>query len=112
MPQMSELVGGFQHIRDGYLGLIESTVANLIVNVDGVDNIVVLPSVSGAYERIYTPLPALKGRLFNWALTGVSPFAIFQRDCQFSMRTWGDDGPFTPINPFSSLARAAAPKVT
>jgi hypothetical protein len=112
MPQMSELVGGFQHVRDGYLGLIEVAVANLVVNVDGVDNLVALPSVSGAYRRVYTPLPALKGRLYNWALIGTSPFAMVQRDCQVSMRSWGDDGAYTPINPFSSMTRAQQSKVT
>ena len=112
MPQMSELVGGFQHIREGYLGLIDSAQASLVINVDGVDNLVTLPSVSGNYARIYTPLPALKGRLFAWGLLGTSPFAMVQRDFQESMKTWGDDGAYTPINPFASPTRAMASKVT
>jgi hypothetical protein len=111
MPQMSELVGGFQHVRDGYLGLIESAAASLVVNVDGTDNTIALPSVAGAYKRIYTVLPALKGRLFNFALIGTSPFAMIQRDAQMSMRNWGADGPYEPINPFSNFQRAIKAKV-
>jgi hypothetical protein len=111
MPQMSELVGGFQHIREGYLGLIDSADASLVINADGSDNLVTLPAVNGNYARIYTPTPALKARLFAWGLLGLSPFALFLRDCQFSIRTWSDDGAFQPINPFSQPLRAAQPKV-
>jgi hypothetical protein len=111
MPQLSELVGGFQQVRDGYVGLMNSASANLVLNVDGADTLVALADTT-AYKRFYVVLPPLKGQLLAMGLLGVSPFlGVFQRDCEFRYKVWGD-ADYSKVNPLGSFTRAASPKVT
>src|SRR5579872_1038706 len=110
-PQMSELQGAFQHIRDGWIGLNAPAQVTLTVNVDGVDTAVILGETpTSAYARIYTVLPPLKGRLFAWSLTSTQGFSLFQRDTVFEMKPWGATGPYSPVNPFAALTRAMTGK--
>jgi len=108
MPQMSEQQGGFQHVRDGYLGLVLSGTATLDVNVDGKDNNVTLAKTNG-YQRVYTPLPPLKGRLWQFSLSGYGAMKLFFRDAEFRMKTWAEPK-YRPMNPFSSFLRATQKK--
>ena len=110
-PQMSEQQGGFQHVREGWLGVSAPAQLVLTINVDGVDTAVALAETpTTAYARIYTELPPLKGRLLAWSLTSAQPFSLWQRDVQFQLKTWADPR-YSPVNPFASLARAATGKV-
>lgn len=111
MPNMSELSGSLQHVRDGWLGLYQTpNGGSLVINVDGIDSAIALPAVTG-YQRIYTVLPALKGRIMAFGLLGFSTFTgLVQRDCEFRVKRWAD-ADYTPINPFSRVTRAMEPKI-
>lgn len=111
MPTMSELRGGYQTVRDGYVGYIASGAPTLTVQADGVSTTTALTAAS-QYQRSYVPVPAAKARLWEWAISGSGTFTLFLRDCEFRARTWGDPGPYLSINPFASPLRAAAPKIT
>lgn len=119
-PTMSELATAYQLTPDGIIGLISNSGVNLIVNVDGVDNVVVIPSTAGKYVRVYQRLPPIKGKLLAFALTAAQGFSLNRRDSQIRCGAWGraqtaevlSSGGMGPINPFSDLRRAYGPKVT
>jgi len=113
MPQMSELPGGYEIPIDGFLGLQGSQAGtiSLVVNVDGVDNLITVP-VTTNYARIYQRLLALKGKILAFGLVSAFPFQLFQRDTEFRCGNWGRQGAAGPINPFSDLRRAQTPKIS
>jgi hypothetical protein len=112
MPQLSELATGYTVPYDGFLGLMAAAAGtvNLIVNVDGADNVIPVP-VGTSYFKSYVRLLALKGKILAFGLSSAAPFTNFLRDSQWRCGEWGRDGNMTPINPFSSPRRAQAPKI-
>lgn len=112
MPQLSELAGGYEVPIDGFMGLLGSQngTISLVVNVDGVDNLISVP-ITTSYKRVYQRLNALKGKILAFGLSSAFPFELVQRDTQFSCGAWGRSEQATPINPFSDLRRSQAPKV-
>lgn len=111
MPQLSELTGGYTTPYDGFLGLQGSQQGSisLVVNVDGVDNLVSVP-VGTAYAKAYIRPGPLKGKILAFALVSTFPFTAFLRDHEFRVGRWGRQSEMDKINPFSSTRRAAAPK--
>lgn len=95
----------FMHGRDAYVGLVAAASCNLILNTDGTDNVVVLAAPAN-YAKIYTPLPAVKGRVLEFAFSSTDAFEIYLQDCKFNMKAFGDPGPYQPLNPFMLAAGA------
>ena len=112
MPLLMELLGSNSHARDGYLGLQSNAAATLIMNVEGTDYTVVVPSTSGLYARPYVVLPAVKGDLFAFGLSGSGACTLFPRDCEFDMGAWNRMTQYTQVNPFSALTRAQTARVS
>jgi hypothetical protein len=112
MPQLSELIGQYTVPYEGILGLqgSQSGAISLVVNVDGVDNLVSVPVTSG-YTKPYTRLPAVKGKILAFGAVSTFPFSLFLRDIQFQIGLWGREEVAHPVNPFSSVRRPTAPKV-
>lgn len=114
VPLAAEGMKGFQVSREAYLGLFADAamepLAFLALQMDGSVANVNVPMTTG-YQRLFTNLPALKGRLQGWALSSVGPFTIILRDCEFYIKEWGSSGPYQPINPFSSMKRVQGARV-
>jgi hypothetical protein len=119
-PTMSELPTPYQLAPDAIIGLISSGSVNLIINVDGVDVQVVIPSTASKYVRVYQRMPPIKGKLLAFALTAAKGFSLNRRDSQVRMGGWGraqtsealSSGSMGPINPFADLRRPYGPKVS
>lgn len=96
---------GFTHVRDGYVGLVSVASLNLVVNYDGTDATVVMPATSN-YQRIYTPLPPVKGRALEFAINSASAFELYMQDTFFHAKQWGSPDEFAKLNPFAALIGA------
>lgn len=118
-PQIGEYATAFHMVPNGIIGLISTSGINLVVNVDGTDNIVVVPSTAGKFVRVFQWCPPVKGKLLAFALVGTKGFSLDRRECQFQVGAWGrqnvselvSGGFMGPVNPFSDLRRAYGPKV-
>jgi hypothetical protein len=113
IPLQSENIGGYQHIRKALLGLFSAAAGvTLGISVDSQAPVqITVPFAAGQYQRVFTNLPPLKGRLQSWYLTSEVPFSVFQRDGEFQIREWGDSGEYKRINPFGSLRSAETPRI-
>ncbi len=119
-PQIGEYATAYHMVPNGILGLISTNAINLVVNMDGVDNIVAVPSTAGKFVRVFQWCPPGKGKLLAFALVGTKGFSLDRRECQFQVGAWGREqtselvtsGFMGPTNPFADLRRAYAPKVT
>ncbi len=100
-------VGGaleFSHVRDGELGLILNNAANLVVYGDGTDYTVPLAATGGSYERVYTPLPAVKAKTIEWSISSTSEWKIFIADTFFRVKEWASDS-YKRFQPFANLKK-------
>lgn len=95
---------GFQHVRDGYVGLLTSAPAQVIVNVDTQEYTQSIASTGSAYLRAYTPLPALKGKTFEWGIKSAQPWALWIADTFFRVKAWAADS-YEKFSPFENLKR-------
>ena len=103
MPQVGGPLG-FQHVRDGYLGLMTADIAEMLVNVDGTEYAQPVASAGGVYQRLYTPLPALKAKTFEWGFTSTTPWKVWISDTFFRVKAWASDA-YEKFSPFSNLRR-------
>ncbi len=118
-PQLGEYATAYHMVPNGILGLISNSGVNLVLNVDGVDNVVLIPQTGGKFVRVFQWCPPVKGKLLAFALTAPQTFSLDRRECQFSIGAWGREnisdlvsgGFMGPVNPFSDLRRAYASKV-
>jgi hypothetical protein len=118
-PQIGEYATAYHLAPNGILGLISNSGVNLVVNVDGTDNVVVVPSTAGKFIRVFQWMPPVKGKLLAFALTATQGFSLNRRECQVQIGAWGrqnvselvSGGFMGPVNPFSDLRRSYGPKV-
>jgi len=118
-PLMNEGGGEYSLVREALLGILSlssdlnSLVLDVQVDLQVLSNVQLFALIGGVgvYERIYTPVPAGKGRLQGWSLIGDGPFTLVMRDCEMHGRKWGSDGPWEKINPFSSQRRVQTPVI-
>jgi hypothetical protein len=92
----------FMHVRDCYLGLVSVAAGTLVVNFDGTDQSVAIPSTTN-YQKVYSPLPPSKGRVLEWAFSSTDAFEIYLGDCKVRMKSWGSLGEYSDFNPFAIL---------
>jgi hypothetical protein len=90
---------GFVHVREGYLGLVSSGASTLTVNADGTDYPVSISGVAN-YQKIYTALPAVKGRTFEFAFGGTA-FELYLEDSVVHLKPWGAPGGYEPYRMFA-----------
>jgi hypothetical protein len=118
-PQIGEYATAYHMVPNGIIGLISNNPVNLVVNFDGADNIVAIPSTAGKFVRLFQWCPPGKGKLLAFALVGTQGFSLNRRECQFQIGAWGREqtselitsGYMGPVNPFADLRRAYGPKV-
>jgi hypothetical protein len=118
-PVMGELPTSYQLVPDSIIGLISNSGVNLVVNVDGTDVSVVIPSTAGKFVRLYQRLPPIKGKLLAFALTATKGFSLNRRESQVRVGAWGraqtseltSSGGMGPVNPFADLRRPYSVKV-
>jgi hypothetical protein len=119
-PQIGEYATAYHMAPNGIIGLISNSPVNLVENVDGVDNVIVIPSTVGKFLRLFTWLPPTKGKLLAFALTAPQGFSLDRRECQIQVGAWGREnvselvsgGFMGPVNPFADLRRAYGVKVS
>jgi hypothetical protein len=104
MAQASDFPMGFLMGRDGYLGLMTVTPSLLDIMVDSGVYTHLVPSTAGAYDKVYVPLQAIKGRFWEWSFTSVGAARLFLRDCWFGLKPWNGQK-FEPFQPFRNLDR-------
>lgn len=103
MPQVGG-PSGFEHTRDGYVGLLSNAVTSLVVNVEGTDYTTSVPSTAGAYEKEYVVLPALKGKTLEWGVSSTSAWKLWIGDTFFRVKAWAEQQ-YDKFQPFSNLKR-------
>jgi hypothetical protein len=119
-PQIGEYATAYHMVPNGILGLISTSAINLVVNMDGTDNIAAVPSTAGKFVRVFQWCPPGKGKLLAFALVGTKGFSLNRRECQFQIGAWGREqtsqliasGFMGPQNPFADLRRSYAAKVS
>ncbi len=104
-------IPGFQHLRDGYISLISSGIVTLTVTLDGVPFVVTIPSTAGVHSKPYVVFPARKGKQYVYKLTAAAGFRLFQRDCEVRVKGWGQNGPYTIVNPFGDVHREQGARI-
>lgn len=118
-PQIGEYATAYHMAPNGIIALISNSPVNLVENIDGTDNVVVIPTTAGKFVRVFQWLAPVKGKLLAFALTAAQGFSLNRRECQIQVGAWGREntsqlissGYMGGINPFSDLRRAYAPKV-
>lgn len=119
-PLMNEGGEEFSLVREALIGIVginsDFTSLSLTVQMDqrpvfSTQLLASPPPAPGVYQRLYSPVPANKGRLQGWSLIANGPFLLVMRDTEMHIRKWGAEGPWERINPFSSQRRVQAPVV-
>jgi hypothetical protein len=96
----------FLHLGEAVIGVMADDDFSFIVRADGTDHThTVVPTVPGAYEKVYVRLQAIKGKFFEFSLTSAKPFRLFMRDCKVEMKPWGVAGGYADFLPFADLHR-------
>lgn len=90
---------GFSHLRDCYIAHRSSADITFIVNVDGTDYTMTVPSSGGLYKKTYLILPPLKGKAFQFRLTSANGFRLYGDDSELRAKLWGTDD-YKSYHPF------------
>jgi len=97
---------GFQHLKDIYIA-IRSTVDLLFrITIDGTNYDYNIANTAGVYRRIYLPLQAVKGKVFQYSLTplaGTTGFRVYEKDFSARVKEWGSDGEYLKLNPIGHI---------
>jgi hypothetical protein len=56
-------------------------------------------ALSGAYQKVYLPLPVNKGMFYDLSITG-SSVRVFADDFEVVAKQWGSTGPYGVLRPF------------
>lgn len=120
-PLMNEGGGEYSMVREALVGLVPQSLdfTSLFLQIqldqESLSSVQLLPFPApptvGLYQRLYTPVPAGKGRLQGWSLLANGPFTLVMRDTEMHGRMWGAEGPWGKINPFSSQRRVQTPVI-
>jgi hypothetical protein len=95
---------GWSHAREIWLAYATASAGALIsVIVDNAPPVTISPldglPVQPAPDRIYLPVPPLKGKY--WQLTGTGTgLQLYERDIEFMVKSWASTGPYLSIRPF------------
>ena len=93
---------GYQHAREMRLPVIGAagTQGTLLIGTEFPGSPVsVEVEYTGAFQKLYIPLPPNKGMLFQYSLIGAAA-RVFERDLEVSVKEWGSAGPFQTVRPF------------
>jgi hypothetical protein len=92
---------GFNFLDYAFIAHKSSSTWNLTITVDGVDTVIAMASSGGVYDKTFVRLPVLKGKSFQFSFP--SGVQVYGPDCEVRVKSWGDEGPFKPVNPFADL---------
>jgi len=56
-------------------------------------------ALSGAYQKVYVPVPVNKGMFYDLSITG-SAVRVFADDFEVVAKQWGSTGPYAVLRPF------------
>jgi len=93
-------IRGYQHVRAAYIALQSTATVTLTVTVDGTAYTYSIASTGGAYQKIYVPMQAVKGKLFSYSLTSSANFRVFKGDCEVYVKAWDSPSGYAIVNPF------------
>lgn len=91
---------GWQHIREVWIPVRSTLDATLTITVDGVAYTYTVPSTGGVLSKVYIPTGALKGRIFQYALTETSNgLRVYQKDLEVRCKPWGGTESYQILKP-------------
>jgi hypothetical protein len=96
--------GGYIHVREAWIPYAGPSGGIVSAIVDGatVVTIAILPA-SLAPVKFYVPCPPLKGKYWQLTASGTN-LQIYERDCEFLVKSWGSTEPYTRVRPFGDMS--------
>jgi hypothetical protein len=92
---------GYQHVRAIRLPIIGTPGSALTLQTPAEfpGNLSIPVAPTGAYQKLYIPLPPNKSMWYQWNLTG-GAVRVFMRDLEVECKPWGSTGPYArPSSP-------------
>lgn len=85
---------GWQHVRQMELAHMSSADLTLTVTVDGYPYVYTVANSGGAFVKTLIPLKAVKGKVFQYAVTSSAAFRLWHDDLEVLVREWGAEGEY------------------
>lgn len=102
---------GWQHIRDAYVALRSTATVTLTMTFDSTTTqTYTLTSTNGNRIKQYLPFNSNKFKMVRYQFDSTAPFRLYIEDSVVFCRSWGSNGPYSPVKPFGgeiTLAGAA-----
>jgi hypothetical protein len=98
-PQPSSFgVEGYLHVRE-LRPAVMGTGSCVVSGTCEFGSWSVTVALSGAYQKVYLPLPVNKGMFYDLSITG-SSVRVFADDFEVVAKQWGSTGPYGVLRPF------------
>lgn len=105
-------LGGYQHIRDGYIAHISTADIQLTFSWDGITQTsIVIPSSGGVFAKTYFVPPYNKWKIITYSLVSTQGFRLYKRACEVRVRSWGASGPYQTVMPFGEAHYTEGPRI-
>lgn len=91
---------GYLQVPYTLICYISNAPMTMSVIIDGVVFLYQLPSSNGVYKKFPQWLKAVKGLTYQMGFQSVTPFQLFDKDCEVWVQAWGKSGGYNVIRPF------------
>jgi hypothetical protein len=105
-PPTSHGFPGWQHVRDGYIGIRSTAAVTMTINIDGTDYTYNVPSTAGARSKVYVEFRPVKGKMFQYKFDSEGIFRLYGEDTQLNVKSWQTALGYKPIFPFPAAGYA------
>lgn len=102
-PETTHGLGGWQHLRDGYITVRSSAPLTLTVTVDGTPYTATFrasTNTGGARRKLYFDMPPTKGKVFRYSIDSEADFRLYGEDCELRLKPWNTALGYQLVSPF------------